>query len=133
VDTGDRKHRTVAVSPASRIAAGGFLVDKTHVIDLTTRRAVDTLDADASTMTFTSNGDRLVLVDFAGHGKVFATGGDEAADEPVLAVASQPEVALLDLRESTWRDVACDIADSRLTRDEWERLVPGRGYAPACG
>ena len=48
-------------------------------------------------------------------------------------MASQSEVALLDLRESTWRDVACGIADRRLTRDEWERLVPGRDYAPACG
>ena len=56
----------------------------------------------------------------------------EAADEPVLAVASQTEIALIDLRESTWRDTACRIADRRLTRDEWERLLPGREYAPAC-
>ncbi len=193
-DTGERKPRTVAVSPDSRTAVVGFFGEDTDVLDLTTRRVVHTLDADASAMTFTPDGDGLVLVDFAGHGRVFATDGwaqvgefstltsgyahlliepagrlmflasgtdvavwdaselrrlsarlslsgdgsndgiflAKAADEPVLAVASQSEVALIDLRESTWRAVACRIADRRLTRDEWERLVPGRAYAPAC-
>ena len=193
-DTGERKPRAVAVSPDSRTAVVGFFGEDTDVLDLTTRRVVHTLGADASAMAFTPDGDRLVLVDFAGHGRVFeidgwaqvgefstltsgyahlfieptgrlmflASGTDvavwdaaelrrlaarlslsgdgsndgiflaEAADEPVLAVASQSEVALIDLRESTWREVACRIADRRLTHDEWERLVPGRDYAPAC-
>ena len=55
-----------------------------------------------------------------------------APDEPVLAVASQHEVAVVDLRESTWRAAACRIADRALTRDEWNRMLPDREYAPAC-
>ena len=56
-----------------------------------------------------------------------------ARGEPTVAMASQSELVLLDLRESTWRDSACRIADRQLTHDEWDRLLPGREYQPACG
>ncbi|HYN28371.1 MAG TPA: hypothetical protein VES95_00665 [Dermatophilaceae bacterium] len=193
-DTAERKPRVVAVSPDSRTAVVGFFSGGSDVIDLRTRRVVRTLDGDASTLTFTPDGGRLVIVDFTGRGTVFRTSdwrrsglfsalsqgyahllvepagdlmflasgpevsvwdptelrrlatrvslpGDgtndgifiaQAGNEPVLAVASQTELATLDLRESTWRETACRIADRQLTREEWGRLLPGRAYAPAC-
>ncbi len=195
IETEDRKPRLVAVSPDSRTAVVGFFSEGTEVVDLVTRRVVHTLGGDASTVTFTPDGSRLVVVDFAGHGTVFGTDdwtpegrfstltagyahllveptgrlmflanandvsvwdpsalrrlvarvslpGDGTndgiflaapADEPVMAVASQGEITLTDLRESIWRDTACRLADRQLTRDEWERLLPGREYEPACG
>jgi hypothetical protein len=53
--------------------------------------------------------------------------------EESVVMASQDELAVVDLRESTWRAAACRIADRRLTEDEWARLLPDREYAPACG
>ena len=55
-----------------------------------------------------------------------------APGEESLLMASQTELALVDLREETWRDTACRIADRRLTEDEWQRLLPDREYSPAC-
>ena len=194
-DTTGRKPRAVAVAPDSRTAAVGFFEEGIDVIDLQTRRVVRTLDSAASALGYTTDGERLVVVDFEGHGRVYSTDDWEevgrfstlasgyahvvedagarmmflasarevavwdptelrrlaprlsvrgdgtndgiflalAADEPVLAVASQSEVALVDLREATWRDTACRIAHRRLTEDEWARLLPDRAYAPTCG
>jgi WD40 repeat protein len=195
IGTDHRKPRLVTVSPDSSTAVVGFFSGGTDVIDLATRRVAHTLDTDASAVTFSPDGTRLLLVDFAGHGTVFSTrdwrpidmfstldagyshilvepagrlmflasgngvdiwdpaelrrltpplslAGDGTNDaiflagsprEPLLAMANQSELVLLDLRESTWRDSACRIADRQLTRDEWDRLLPGRQYQPACG
>jgi hypothetical protein len=56
----------------------------------------------------------------------------EDIDASVMAVASQPEVGLVALREATWRDTACRIANRQLTEDKWARLLPDRPYAPSC-
>ena len=37
-----------------------------------------------------------------------------------------------DIRPSAWRRHACAVAGRRLTRAEWEDVLPGRPYAPAC-
>lgn len=195
IDTDHRKPRLVTVSPDSRTAVVGFFTGGTDIIDIATRRVTRTLDADASTATFTPDGTRMLLVDFGGHGTVFSTknwlpldtfstlaagqshilvepagrlmflasGNDVAVWDPtelrrltpplslsgdgtndaiflagspgerLLAMANQSELMLLDLRESTWRESACSIANRQLTREEWDRLLPGRGYQPACG
>jgi hypothetical protein len=31
-----------------------------------------------------------------------------------------------------WKQRACTVAGGPLTRDEWEELLPGRRYEPAC-
>ena len=56
-----------------------------------------------------------------------------APGENSVVMATQDELAVVDLRESTWQAAACRIADRRLTEDEWARLLPDREYAPACG
>jgi WD40 repeat protein len=37
-----------------------------------------------------------------------------------------------DVRPSSWARQACAIAARRLTRAEWQDVLPGRDYAPAC-
>jgi WD40 repeat protein len=38
-----------------------------------------------------------------------------------------------DLRPSSWARHACAVAGRKLTRAEWNEVLPGRPYAPACG
>ncbi|HEY6888827.1 MAG TPA: WD40 repeat domain-containing protein, partial [Solirubrobacter sp.] len=37
-----------------------------------------------------------------------------------------------DMRPAAWAQHACDVAGRTLTRAEWEAVLPGRPYAPAC-
>jgi WD40 repeat protein len=37
-----------------------------------------------------------------------------------------------DVRPSSWARAACRVAGRRLTRGEWDDVLPGRPYAPAC-
>jgi WD40 repeat protein len=37
-----------------------------------------------------------------------------------------------DIRSSSWARHACKIAGRRLTRTEWNDVLPERDYAPAC-
>jgi WD40 repeat protein len=37
-----------------------------------------------------------------------------------------------DVRPSTWARLACRVAGRRLTRAEWDDVLPDRPYAPAC-
>jgi WD40 repeat protein len=37
-----------------------------------------------------------------------------------------------DVDPESWKQRACTIAGGPLTRDEWEELLPGRRYEPAC-
>ena len=38
-----------------------------------------------------------------------------------------------DVRPSSWARHACAVAGRTLTRSEWNDVLPGRDYAPACG
>jgi WD40 repeat protein len=37
-----------------------------------------------------------------------------------------------DVDPDRWKERACAVASRSLTRDEWEELLPGRRYQPAC-
>jgi WD40 repeat protein len=43
------------------------------------------------------------------------------------------QAARWDMRPASWKRFACAVAGRRLTRAEWEDVLPGRDYAPACG
>jgi DNA-binding SARP family transcriptional activator/WD40 repeat protein/energy-coupling factor transporter ATP-binding protein EcfA2 len=67
--------------------------------------------------------------------------GDDSNDALMLAVvpsqnrlvvASQSELATIDLDQRRWEQSACDIAGRSLTREEWDRLLPGLPFDPAC-
>jgi len=53
-------------------------------------------------------------------------------DRPVLYVASQTQVARVDLSPRDWLDGACRLAGRALSRDEWQRYLPDQAYQPAC-
>jgi hypothetical protein len=50
----------------------------------------------------------------------------------VLAVFANGRGYRWDVRPSSWKRLACEVAGRRLTRNEWEDAAPGRDYAPAC-
>ena len=37
-----------------------------------------------------------------------------------------------DVDPNRWKERACAVASRSLTREEWEKLLPRRGYQPAC-
>jgi hypothetical protein len=37
-----------------------------------------------------------------------------------------------DVRPASWERQACAVAGRTLTRAEWQDVLPGRAYAPAC-
>jgi hypothetical protein len=37
-----------------------------------------------------------------------------------------------DVRPSSWARHACDVAGRPLTRAQWDEVLPGRAYKPAC-
>jgi WD40 repeat protein len=50
----------------------------------------------------------------------------------VLAVFSDGSGVRWDVNPASWERRACAIAGRRLTRFEWQQLLAGRPYAPAC-
>jgi DNA-binding SARP family transcriptional activator/WD40 repeat protein len=49
-----------------------------------------------------------------------------------LVVGSGAELRVFDVDPATWLARACREAGRTLTRDEWEEILPGRPYDPAC-
>jgi WD40 repeat protein len=50
----------------------------------------------------------------------------------LFAITNTGRAYRWDVRPSSWARHACKIAGRRLTRTEWNDLLPGRDYAPAC-
>jgi WD40 repeat protein/DNA-binding SARP family transcriptional activator len=50
----------------------------------------------------------------------------------LFAISSAGRAFRWDVRPSAWRRHACAVAGRRLTRAEWEDILPGREYEPAC-
>ncbi len=75
---------------------------------------------------------RLVLTSLRvptdGSGDPFAL----AAVGDHLLVGTQTSLLDLDLDPTRWSSLACSFAGRTLTREEWNRYLPGRPYAPAC-
>ena len=40
--------------------------------------------------------------------------------------------AVFDIDPQLWARRACALANRTLTREEWEKFLPGRAYEPAC-
>jgi WD40 repeat protein len=49
-----------------------------------------------------------------------------------LFVGSQTALVDIDLNPARWSSLACRFAGRPLTRDEWNRYLPGRRYDPVC-
>jgi len=50
----------------------------------------------------------------------------------LLLTLANGEGAVLDVDPKSWPRRACALASRTLTREEWERFLPGRPYEPAC-
>jgi WD40 repeat protein/DNA-binding SARP family transcriptional activator len=50
----------------------------------------------------------------------------------LLVIEPDGTATVWDLDENAWLQAACALAGRVLTRDEWQRFLPGRPYLPAC-
>jgi WD40 repeat protein len=50
----------------------------------------------------------------------------------LLAITDAGRAYLWDVRQSSWLRHACAVAGRVLTRAEWQDVLPGRAYTPAC-
>ena len=55
-----------------------------------------------------------------------------AGGTAVVTIADDGNGALWDLSPRSWETRACTIAGRPLTRAEWQDVLPGRTFAPAC-
>jgi hypothetical protein len=50
----------------------------------------------------------------------------------LLMTLANGQGAVFDVDPQLWARRACALANRTLTREEWERFLPGRAYEPAC-
>ena len=65
-------------------------------------------------------GRRTAMVDLSSDGR------------QLLLTLANGEGAVFDIDPESWARRACALANRTLTREEWERFLPGRPYEPAC-
>ncbi|HET8820761.1 MAG TPA: protein kinase [Thermoleophilaceae bacterium] len=63
-------------------------------------------------------------------GGVFATLTSDG--KGILAASESGRAVLWDIDPEHWKRHACEVAGRTLTRDEWDDILPGRPYEPAC-
>jgi WD40 repeat protein/tRNA A-37 threonylcarbamoyl transferase component Bud32 len=144
---------SVALSPDGRILAVGGSGDVVHLWDTRTRTLVHELDPHSS---------GALDLEFSPDGRVLAIGGlepvaslwdvatgtqigprltagsrrtmiDISADgRRLLMTHGNGQGAVWDIDPESWAQRACTIANRTLTPEEWDELLPGRPYEPAC-
>jgi WD40 repeat protein len=65
-------------------------------------------------------GDRRTMIDVSDDGR------------HLLETHGNGHGAIWDIDPHSWEQRACSIANRTLTREEWEKFLPGRPYEPAC-
>jgi WD40 repeat protein len=70
--------------------------------------------------------------------RLTAAGGDDAMldlspdGHRLLMTTSNGQGVVWNIDPASWAQRACALANRTLTREEWERFLPGRPYEPAC-
>jgi WD40 repeat protein len=101
-----------SISPDGRTLATSGFDGTVHLWDLPTQREVGAPPPGVP--------GRLTVPQFTPDGR------------SLLAITDAGRAYLWDVRPSRWMRQACDVAGRTLTRAEWQDVLPGRPYAPAC-
>ena len=104
---------TGAAADGSILAVAGFLEPAASLWDVATGTRI----GPSLTVPF---GRRTAMVDLSSDGR------------QLLLTLANGEGAVFDVGPESWARRACALANRALTREEWERFLPGRPYEPAC-
>jgi len=139
----------VALSPDGSLVAVGGYGRAVRVWDVRTGEILHALDAGgAEALEFSQDGrilavsgERASLWDVATGIQIgpALTAGTRTAmmdlssdGRRLLITSADGKGAVWDVDPQSWARRACALAHRTLTRDEWERFLPGRRYEPAC-
>jgi WD40 repeat protein/tRNA A-37 threonylcarbamoyl transferase component Bud32 len=139
----------VALSPDGRIVALGGFGRAVRLWDVGTGKLLHALDVGgARKLEFSRDGRILAVVGNGASLWDVATGVqigptlnagsrstelDLSADgRRLLMTGADGRGAVWDVDPESWARRACALAHRTLTREEWERFLPGRRYDPAC-
>jgi WD40 repeat protein len=157
VRPGDRPYAlglAVGFSPDGRTLASGGVDAHVHLWDVEHGTLIRELRQNVGgvlTLDFSRDGSVLAI---SGYGEPFVsiwdvatgvqigprfTSGSDSAMVDVspdgrrlLQTHGNGEGAVWDIDPQSWARRACTLANRTLTREEWEKFLPGRPYEPAC-
>jgi WD40 repeat protein len=146
-DEGDAT--VVALSPDGRIVAVGGYGRAVRVWEVRTGKLLHALDAGGTDALEFSRDGRILAVSGEGAslwdvatgiqiGPTLSTGSRSAMMDlssdgrRLLITGADGRGVVWDIDPRSWARRACALAHRTLTRGEWERLLPGRRYEPAC-
>jgi WD40 repeat protein len=66
-------------------------------------------------------------------GQCLSVAGFNPSGSQLVAVYANGAGLVWDTDPELWKQRACAVAGRTLTREEWQELLPGRSYRPACG
>jgi WD40 repeat protein len=140
----------VALSPDGRIVALGGYGRAVRLWDVRTGKLLHALDVGgAEALEFSRDG-RILAVSSGDGGSLWdvvtgiqigptlSAGGrtalmDLSSDgRRLLMTNAEGRGAVWDVDSQSWARRACALAHRTLTPEEWDRLLPGRRYDPAC-
>ena len=139
----------VALSPDGRIVAFGGYGRAVRLADVGTGKLMHALDAGgAVALEFSRDGRTLAVFGRGASLWDVATGIQIGPTLPAVSSSTTMDLssdgrsllmtgadgrgAVWDVDLQSWARRACALARRTLTRDEWQRFLPGRRYEPAC-
>jgi WD40 repeat protein len=144
---------SVALSSDGRFLGVGGFGRVVRLWDVRTRKLVHELDQGgngAFTLEFTPDGRTLAISGFEPAASLWdvasgtqigppLTAGDRRTmidlstdGRLMLEVHGNGQGAVWDVDPESWKRRACALANRTLTREEWDKFLPGRPYEPAC-